>query len=435
MQIFNHAIAMRHADEILRRLKSAKFHPEQMSFRDRAACLKSAEEIYLNAYTAAKVLCLEQTDTFRRRRLAEGILDTFRKYSPVQVRAGTHGEYCVRTFTTMHRSISQVSAGSIGAMVEAGLDYAVSAGAEFATFKGGTVIVKRFGHCSDMRMGTMENREAHMLSDAIMSRMGTDDHPYNFNAVYVWCESDMPRTEIVIVQGRYASNYGDYVRDLYEASPEIPKRQLYRQRHYKVARLMELAEELQSELGMLPDVGVGKTALDRAMASRLRSIAKYISLIIPMLRVTAPGDEESSPSQQYTKGAFSRSSDYERYEYLNATEGRYDDEISTLYTDSPVSLYSKGGRLLCDFHESMLREITPDSGPIGWRENGDLALEVTRYIPDTNVRYCDADNINIRFISDIEKRVKVIKSWSEEKPFSFENDAKIRLMRPVRLDL
>ena len=83
----------------------------------------------------------------------------------------------------------------------------------------------------------------------------------------------------------------------------------------------------------------------------------------------------------------------------------------------------------------MLREITPDSGPIGWRENGDLALEVTRYIPDTNVRYCDADNINTRFISDIEKRVKVIKSWSEEKPFSFENDAKIRLMRPVRLDL
>ena len=72
MQIFNHAIATRHADEILRRLKSAKFHPEQMSFRDRAACLKSAEEIYLNAYTAAKVLCLEQTDTFRRRRLAEG---------------------------------------------------------------------------------------------------------------------------------------------------------------------------------------------------------------------------------------------------------------------------------------------------------------------------------------------------------------------------
>lgn len=245
----------------------------------------------------------------------------------------------------------------------------------------------------------------------------------------------MPRTEIVIVQGRYASNYGDYVRDLYEASPEISKRQLYRQRHYKVARLMELAEELQSELGMLPDAGVGETALDRAMASRLRSIAKYISLIIPMLRVTAPGDEESSPSQQYTKGAFSRSSDYERYEYLNATESRYDDEISTLYTDSPVSLYSKGGRLLCDFHESMLREITPDSGPIGWRENGDLALEVTRYIPDTNVRYCDADNINTRFISDIEKRVKVIKSWSEEKPFSFENDAKIRLMRPVRLDL
>lgn len=293
-----------------------------------------------------------------------------------------------------------------------------------------------FNHAIAMRHADeMENREAHMLSDAIMSRMGTDDHPYNFNAVYVWCESDMPRTEIVIVQGRYASNYGDYVRDLYEASPEISKRQLYRQRHYKVARLMELAEELQSELGMLPDAGVGETALDRAMASRLRSIAKYISLIIPMLRVTAPGDEESSPSQQYTKGAFSRSSDYERYEYLNATESRYDDEISTLYTDSPVSLYSKGGRLLCDFHESMLREITPDSGPIGWRENGDLALEVTRYIPDTNVRYCDADNINTRFISDIEKRVKVIKSWSEEKPFSFENDAKIRLMRPVRLDL
>lgn len=413
-------------------LKSVKYRPEKLSYRDRMACLSFAERIYCDISLLSGELLETQTDLVGRRRLAENIQEALEMYSPVRVRIGVCGEYIVTAPVLTQRAVSNSAGECIDNMVKAGLAYAVRKGSELSTFRSGVIIVKNFGHCKDMRMGTMENREVHTLVDTVIRKMGADDHPYYFDTIYVWCESDDPRTEVIITPKDGAANYLSYIRTLYENSGRLgaEKGGDKKRPSDNPRQLKNIIEGLEDAISTVSFGNIEPNSLRKYDAKRLRSAAKYASLLIPSLRVPAPGDEKCYPSQQYTKGVDPDSRDYNNYDLTNTTECRSSDRCISIYTDNPTSLYNKTGKVLIDNLEVCMETEMPWSGEMGKDEKSDLAVEVARYIPNTNDRYCDADNINTGFIGRHAKRVKIIRSCSTKTPFDDEHDARIRLMPP-----
>ena len=407
-------------------LAACKYRPAKMDFMQRIRTLARIETAYRGLFSFADRLLFESAKVSAEQGYNEEehyLRKKLPQYNIIEVSAGPFGDYIVKAPPLGDRSGG--NAAFIAYYTELAIKEAKARGEKFEPLTDGCVIVKQYCHCEDVAMGTLENREVHALTDTIIKAAGMDDAPIFFDCCYVWCESDNPRTEIVITPRANVSYYEDFVNNLYEPKTEDVNKQYYinKSRRDKLARA---AAQTNALLDVYDTVEVEDGIVTHQMCLFLLHLAKSLSKLIEALRTPYVNEAAHSSSRAYSKPLGKRrrmkKTPEEEVEEEAAFLQRLTDMVEirddtlTVKTFSPMNFRREAGRELCDEQEIMLwKGMDSREGRTLFSQCNDLVAEITRFIGDGSYLDVDADNINTAFLHTVSHRVKIIYSRSKSK--------------------
>lgn len=421
-------------------LVSCKFRPEKMDFSQRMRSLSRLETAYRGLYSFVDRLLEESYKVPRKGNYnadAERYLRAnIPKYNIIKVSAGENGEYIISAPPLGDRPGG--NAAFISYFTDVALEYAKRRGEVFKDFDDGCIIVKHYCHCKDVAMGTLENREVHSLTDTIVQRAGMDDAPFYFDCCYVWCESDSPRTEIVITSRQRVSDYDTFVNHLYESSPEKAKRQ-YRLNQTSRDKLFRAVANINEQLNLFDCIEVHNGIITKDFCLYLIHMAKDLSRVIEALRRPFINDSSHTNSMAYSRTSTRRKQATKKtpeddlvaeQDYLSRVNNMVSvrGDIITIKTSSPFNFRLEDGRSLCDEQEIMLRKgMNSPEGKLILKKADDLVVEVIRFLGDSGRERVDADNINTHFLAPCLHRVKILYSRANENSPSKKYDCIIKI--------
>lgn len=421
---YEYGFFKREFDKLMQPLVACKYRPAKMDFAQRIRTLSRIESAYRGLYFFADRILAESAKVPRGNgynRDAERYLrKKLPQYNIIEISAGPFGDYIVKAPPLGDRPSG--TSAFIAYYTQRALETAKQQGVTFQPLKDGCIIVKQYCHCEEVAMGTLENREVHALTDTIVKAAGMDDAPVYFDCCYVWCESDNPRTEIVITPRDCVSYYEDFVNNLYEQPIEEVKRQ-YRVTKTNRDRLLRAVANINEQLAKYITIEVEDGMIGQKLALDLIHLARDLAHIIKALRCPFINDAAHANSRAYSKAIGQK-----RRNQKKSLEQEHEEEIAFLQrlsnmvrvrdvisvlTYSPLNFRQESGRELCEEQEIMLRRgINSVEGQRLFTQCNDLVAEIIRYVGTSGFLDVDADNINTGFLQPFAHRVKIIYSKS-----------------------
>lgn len=281
----------------------------------------------------------------------------------------------------------------------------------------GCIIVKQYCHCAEVAMGTTENREIHAITDKLLNYLGLDDCLWNVDVCYVWCESDCPRTEIIVTTRERAKEYCYYSAKLYEKKPEIIDLEDIEKAKGDLL-MLHLGEARQVLLAMGGIPAFDNGLMDQASSKQFISLIKALKEILTALREPHVNAADHKYSKLYAikkapKNKGRRKNENDNHILFDASSFIYDvlpNEL-VVYTYSPYAIDREGGRDLCDEQAEIIEKAAAEydqDNPLCLDRDDDIAVEIERYVEKNVHYYPDSDNMNTTFLRCYGSRVKVI---------------------------
>ena len=281
------------------------------------------------------------------------------------------------------------------------------------------VIVKQYCHCEEVTMGTVENREIHVITDTVVQYMGLDDKMWLVDFCYIWCDSDEPRTEIIVTDKKNVKQYRKVCEELYEKGAD---NQSDNRARLKKERLNQCLKDISSMFAEFGDRGPEFPCghLDQKSCLFFTTLVRSLATLITLLREPYINGIAHIFSRLYTVKVKSKV----RWHTGEKNDGEfnYDYKLShlctagnnelTIKTASPYTVKVENGRDLCMEQQQLIRDTAAryhSEHPLSLDRDGDVVVEIDRYTDRDRNDYADNDNINTMFLSDnYGRRAKVI---------------------------
>lgn len=408
-------------DKLIVSLVDKKLRPERLEFQQRLRLLAYMENAYKGVYALADELKATIANERFNRSVHRHFFSALERANFISIKEGKRGDYFVSA--PPMGDVYGGNAAFIMYFTNLALEHAKKNGASFRRITDGCIIVKQYCHCEDVAMGTMENREIHSITDTIIKSMGMDDNPWNYDCCYVWCESDNPRTEIIITDRRTAYLYDDYVNITEEEKPVGDR--MYRIHQTRRDRTLRAINCVANTLKTYDKFEIEFADLQKDMAEALIRLTNALRDIITALRTPYVSRKDHSLSTLYTQKdsrrkrkkteleKYKEEVDFERRCY---TMCKAEEDKIVIKTESPYTLKTDRGRELCEDQEGLLIEAMHRArGEMGVNSKADVTIEVTRYMESYDNQDPDADNINTNFLKSLAPRVKIIYSRTIKK--------------------
>lgn len=430
-------------NEFVAAMTNAKFHPRNLAYAARMRLLAHIEAAYLNIYKFGDDLKLEMPKVTGDKTNERYFLSALDRDNFIKVSEGENRDIFITAPPLGDRYVG--NAGYLSYLTERALETAEKNGAKFNHMDEVCVIVKQFCRCKDVAMGTVENREVHCLTDTVLKRMGLDDHPWFADFCYIWCESANPRTEIIITDRKTASQYDDYVSQIYEPEPTASQR--YHATENKKARMVRNIERVKNIIAAADSFNLKNAMLDKVTCRQLCHLTKSLLEIITDLREPFISSVNHECSHLYTHDSKVKKKnkpeppkpyDYidEIYQLVNKYV-KVDNTTKTIVmkTRTPYTTISCRGRPLCEEQETLLVFAMPKtrSSPLSYFSDDDLSVTITRKLTRYSPTDPDSDNLNLTFLRPLRQRVKIIYIKTENKNSEKNENCEIEI-RPKSSD-
>lgn len=392
----------------------ANMRSERMTYNQRLDKILKLEEAQgmLFDFAIEQRRAFEKFHDHENIRQIDKLIIKLAQYSTIRVGVNTYGDWVINT------PLLGLSRNNISAIVHKTVNFAVLAlkvgNVRVPQIKQGCVLVKTYGDISKMDHSTLENRELHAITDALMGINDTDDNPENFNFMYSWANSNTPGVQIVICTVERAALYKSMMLDFGSKDGWPLESQTTRKRKTQVITAFNVLDDIFEKY---PRLALDTVFVTDKQIDCLAGIMRRLTVLNTALRNPSifPKDHLSD---YYTKGREPKDKDYkDLYDPDALGEFEFDKESASLiaYCDRFDSFYNRGGKVLQDFLNCGLWQYSAwYSSEIlaAAKDNAPMAISVERCL--TEEEDSDNDNINVMGINyDIFKSGRVIYTFKD----------------------
>lgn len=210
---FQYAEIKNIAENVIETVRKHHHRPDKIPFSTRLKLINDTEEaieMYLRFLERAKTAGEKKGTAYFDRRFCR-LYDEIYRVSPVKAEVLSNGS-CIKVITPLLGARLNTNYSMICDLLDIALNHAaaehpISTGQQ-CRYK---IMVKYYGRKDIMQCGILENRELHVVTDAICRRFFFDDSPDRADFAYCWCdESRNSRIEIVVCTEFCAREYENW---------------------------------------------------------------------------------------------------------------------------------------------------------------------------------------------------------------------------------
>ena len=426
-------------NEFVVAMVSVKLHPQELPYTTRMRLLNHMEAAYRNIYKFGDDLMAEMPKVISNKTNERYFLKALDNDNSIKISEGKAQDFFITAPPLGDRYIG--NSGYITFFTSRALEAAKKNGAVFKPMSDACVIVKQYCRCADVAMGTVENREIHSLTDAVLKSMRIDDNPWFADFCYVWCESAKPRTEIVITSRESAPLYNDFVSEIYEQEPSANQR--YHANNNKKTRVIRNIKRIGDIISAVDSFSLKYAMLDKPTCRHLCHLTKALMEITTDLREPFVSSIKHEFSHLYTHDSVekkkSKPEPPKPYDFTDEIFLRVNKYVTvdnatktmTIKTKTPFTTISRRGKSLCDDQETLLAFAMPRSysSPLSHFSTDDLSVTLIRELKRYNPVEPDSDNLNLNFLRPLNQRAKIIYIKTNKNGKENDHDCEI-IIRP-----
>lgn len=400
-------------EDISAELKAVNFRPAALPYNTRIMLLSMAERIHESLRSLVADLCYMSEDAEGDKQYNDAFLEAWKKSSILEVFIDANRDIIIAAPPLGNRLGG--NAFFFHYLMEWALDPILEDDFFFLRH-GACVIVKQYCHCAEVAMGTTENREIHAITDSVFRWLRMDDNMWNVDSCYVWCESDDPRTEIIITTRERVKEYIGFCTVNYENQQSTIANSI--RTNMKGAQLRNYIDEAERILRAMGEAQEYENGLlTQTSCDSLTALVYAIKGIMIALREPYISGIENKYSLLYTERSHMRRgrrpNEIKNYTPFDAEHYRYKASANELkvYTYSPYSISASSGSTLCQEQAEIIEKAAAEydqNNPLCVDRNDDIMVIIDRKVEKKVRQYADSDNMNTTFLRCYGSRVKVI---------------------------